>query len=128
MVTMLSSCMDSITTEPPETTFHVMVCCLPLGSFASHCPASAFRLSNDVLAFGADKTGTEMAKNAIVTTTALSFICFLPRSRARRARISWEWTSLPYLFTAFWGSFMGMGHDNPFPGKGHLYKSGQIEE
>src|SRR5882757_5460882 len=82
MVTMLSSRMDSITTEPPETTFHVMVCCLPLGSLASHCPASAFRLSNDALAFGADKTGTEMAKNTTATASALSFICFLPRSES----------------------------------------------
>src|SRR5882724_6779945 len=126
MVTMLSSCMDSITTEPPETTFHVMVCCLPLGSLASHCPASAFRLSNDALAFGADKTGTEMAKNAIATTTALSFICFLPRSGARRARISWEWTSLPYLFTAFWGSFMGMGMIIRFREKGTCTRADRL--
>src|SRR6476646_2815000 len=96
MVTMLSSCMDSITTEPPETTFNVTVCCLPLGSLASHWPASAFRLSNEVLAFGADKTGTEMAKNAIAIAIALNFICFLPRSLKRDARISWE-TKLPYL-------------------------------
>src|SRR6476646_5514495 len=81
MVTMLSSCMDSISTEPPETTFQVMVCCLPLGSLVSHWPAKAFRLSNDVLALGADKTGTEIARNSTATMTALNFIEILPRQR-----------------------------------------------
>src|SRR5689334_312816 len=75
---MLSSCMDSINTEPPETTFHVMVCCLPLGSLASHCPARAFRFSNDALAFGAGAMGTERAKSAIAIVSAFSFISFPP--------------------------------------------------
>jgi hypothetical protein len=66
--------MDSINTEPAETTFQVMVCCLPLGSLASHWPASDFRLSNEVLALGADRTGIEMAMNSAAIVSALSFI------------------------------------------------------
>src|SRR6266571_8333279 len=80
---MLSSSMDSINAEPPEITFHVMVCCLPLGSLASHCPARVFRLSHDALAFGADKTGTERAKSAIAIVADLSFIV-LPSSAGAR--------------------------------------------
>src|SRR3982074_274457 len=105
MVIMLSSCMDSMTTEPPETTFHVMVCCWPLGFLASHCPARAFRLSNDALVFGADKTGTEIAKNTIATATALSFICVLSRSRSATSMISIKRASLLYLFTTLGESF-----------------------
>src|SRR5689334_2788578 len=102
MVTMLSSCMDSISTEPPEITFKVMVCCLPLGSLVSHWPASAFRLSNDVLALGADRTGTEMARNSAAIVSALNFIEILPRSMARHTGIYPETSReilrlLPYL-------------------------------
>src|SRR5579864_8206095 len=112
MVTMLSSCMDSISTEPPETTFQVMVCCLPLGSLVSHWPASAFRLSNDALEFGADRTGTEIAKTRIARAAALSFIEILPRLAARRSGDKSETAgeissaaSLPDLYTVFWGPF-----------------------
>src|ERR1700731_408248 len=122
---MLSSCMDSITTEPPETTFHVMVCCLPLGSLASHCPARAFRLSNDALALGTDKTGTEIAKNTIATATALSFICFPPALTERCVHdFVLNWASLLYLFTIFGGSFKW--HDKPVSGKGACSRAAQI--
>src|ERR1700724_3315595 len=121
---MLSSCMDSITTEPPETTFHVMVCCLPLGSLASHCPARAFRLSNEALALGADKTGTELAKNAIATATALSFICFPPALTERCVHdFVLNWASLLYLFTIFGGSFKW--HDKPVSGKRAICNKGR---
>src|SRR6478752_5329891 len=80
---MLSSCMDSISTEPPETTFQVMVCILPLGSLASHCPARAFRLSNEALAFGADTMETERAKSVIAIASVFSFIGFPSRAGAR---------------------------------------------
>src|SRR6476646_11002934 len=102
---MLSSCMDSINTEPPETTFHVMVCCLPLGSLASHCPARAFRFSNDALAFGADTMGTERAKSVIAIASVFSFIGFPPALNCERVvnLVGTRVLYLPSQFTFFPG-------------------------
>src|SRR5262249_37329847 len=121
---MLSCCIDSISTEPPETSFRLMVSILPSGSLACHSPARLLRLSKAELALGAHQAETEIARNAIATATALNFIASSCAEASQRAvvkhpgmlpiRRKWEmkFSSLPFyliyspdLFTSVSDSF-----------------------